>query len=382
MSTNQKKKKILFVITKSNWGGAQRYVYDVATHLPKDSFDVIVAHGGSGELAFRLKKANVRTIKIERLGRDIKLFDELKVFRNLVALYRKEQPDIVHLNSSKIGVLGSLAGRVVHINRIIFTAHGWAFNEERGKLSKLLISFFSWLTIILSHKVIAVSYHIAEQVIDLPFAHKKIHIIHNAVEQFEILDRRDARTTLRTRTAYSISENLIWIGTIAELHTNKGLKYAIEACSTLDRTRHDFIYIIIGDGEKRAHLEQLIKDIGLERQIVLAGHIPDAKQYLSAFDIFILPSLTESLGYSILEAGEASLPVVTSRVGGIPEIIEHNVTGLLTEAKDTDAIKETLETLMHDERLRRELGERLHKKIRSEFSISKMLSETQAVYWG
>ena len=286
----------------------------------------------------------------------------------------------MHLNSSKIGGLGALAGRVAHVKKIVFTAHGWAFNEERGELSKALIRFFSWLTIIFSHKVIAVSYQIAEQVINLPFTHKKVHIIHSAVEHFKVLDRRDARATLRTRTSYPVPENVLWIGTIAELHTNKGLKYAIEACSTLDRTRHGFLYVIIGDGEKRTYLEQLVREKGLEHQIVLAGHIPNAKQYLSAFDIFILPSLTESLSYSVLEAGEASLPVVASRVGGIPEIIEHNVTGLLTEVKDIDAIREALETLIHDEKLRRALGERLHKKVRSEFSISKMLSETQFVY--
>jgi len=160
---------VLFVITKSNWGGAQRYVYDLATNLPKNTFEVAVALGGSGELTSMLGSAGVRTISIEHLERDIHFFNEFRVFRTLLALYNKEQPDVVHLNSTKIGGLGSFAGRIAKVQRIIFTVHGWAFNEERNSLFRLALWFFSWLTIIFCHKVITISYHDTRQAVSFPF---------------------------------------------------------------------------------------------------------------------------------------------------------------------------------------------------------------------
>ena len=106
------KQKILYLITKSNWGGAQRYVYDLATNLPKEKFDISVVAGGSGPLIQKLNEAKIRTIVFAQLSRDIRTFDDIKTFFMLISLFRKERPDIIHLNSSKIGGLGSVAGRI------------------------------------------------------------------------------------------------------------------------------------------------------------------------------------------------------------------------------------------------------------------------------
>ena len=116
------KRKILFVITKSNWGGAQRYVYDLAAALPKGEFEVVVALGGTGEasaqtglLAERLKEASVRTIFLSSFTRDIYFFGEFKAFFELLKVIREERPDTLHLNSSKAGGIGSVAGRIAGV---------------------------------------------------------------------------------------------------------------------------------------------------------------------------------------------------------------------------------------------------------------------------
>ena len=113
-------KKILYIITKSNWGGAQRYVYELATSLPKNSFDAAVLMGGSGSLKERLDLCGIRTITIPELEKEVNIFKDIKTFFALIALLNKEKPDIIHLNSSKAGILGALAGRVVGIRKIIF----------------------------------------------------------------------------------------------------------------------------------------------------------------------------------------------------------------------------------------------------------------------
>ena len=125
------RKKVLFLITKSNWGGAQRYVYDLVTTLDKSQFDVVVALGGNGILVEMLNHAGIRTIIIQSLARNISIKNELSFARELWNILRIEKPDVFHVNSSKAGGVGTFLGRLSRVPRIIFTAHGWAFNEDR-----------------------------------------------------------------------------------------------------------------------------------------------------------------------------------------------------------------------------------------------------------
>jgi glycosyltransferase involved in cell wall biosynthesis len=101
---------------------------------------------------------------------------------------------------------------------------------------------------------------------------------------------------------------------------------------------------------------------------------------MPAFDIFLLPSITEAFGYVLLEAGYARIPVVASRVGGIPEIIEHEVTGLLVPPRDVLAIRSALDQLMNSPSLRGKLGSALHEKVVNEFSSALVISETALLY--
>src|SRR3989344_6349366 len=153
---SEKRQKILYVITKSNWGGAGRYVYDLATTFKKDH-EVVVALGGNGILAEKLRSQNIPVIHIKNLDRDIHFFKEVSAFFRLYHTFRMEKPDVIHLNSPKIGGLGALAARLARVKKIIFTSHGWAFNEDRSLLEIAIIKILSWITIFLSHEVIVLS---------------------------------------------------------------------------------------------------------------------------------------------------------------------------------------------------------------------------------
>jgi glycosyltransferase involved in cell wall biosynthesis len=182
MEHPDRKLKIFYLITKSNFGGAQRYVFDLATAMQARGHDVVVGFGGNGLLAEKLSDAGIRTVSIDGLERDIRAVGDLRTFFKLLDLFSEENPDIIHLNSSKMGGLGAVAARlwngVVHVEqvvtgyrrsaRIIFTGHGWAFNEERSDLSRFLIGITHWATIALAHKTITVSKRTRKQVISLP----------------------------------------------------------------------------------------------------------------------------------------------------------------------------------------------------------------------
>ena len=380
VSNNLNKTKVLFVITKSNFGGAQKYVYDLATNMPKDKFDIAVALGGSGLLAQKLQEKGIRVLAISSLTRDLNTTSDLSAFFELFAIFRNEKPDIVHLNSAKAGGVGALAARLCGVHKIIFTAHGWAFNEERPFWQKLIIKFFSWITMILSHKTIAVSDAVKNDIKNWPLINDKIVVIKNGIKEPKFYTKETAREKLLSLVGAPHTPDTFIIGTIAELHKSKGLQYAIEAFADLAQRDSNLRYFILGGGDEKEHLDMLVRHYGLQERVFLVGFIEDAARFLPAFNVFILPSTTEALGLVLLEAGHAKLPVIASNVGGIPEIIEDGITGILVPPRNLKGLADAIKKLIESPALRMSLGTALHKKVNSTFSSEKALSTTLALY--
>lgn len=303
-------KKILFVITKSNWGGAQRYVYDLATSLPSAEFEVSVTFGEPGQLAEKLQKAGIATHPILSLQRDVSIRADVKSFFELLRLFRTKKPDIVHLNSSKAGGIGALAARLAGVPRIIFTAHGWPFWEQRNLFSRLIIYLFSWITALLSHAIIVVSDYDLRVAKKMPFIGRKTVRIYNGIHSPFILG-----TGEKIRNIFPPNARVT--GTIGELTRNKNQIALIEQA----RLTPSLFVAIVGEGEERPKLEAKIKEYGLENRVKLFGFVP-ASEALRGFDVFALPSIKEGLPYVLLEAKAAGLPIVANRVGGIGEIID------------------------------------------------------------
>ena len=380
-----KKTKIIYGITKANWGGAQKYVYDLATALPKDLYDVAVLLGTDGALTQKLQLAGIKTIALGNLVRNINIFGDFSSLIKLIKVFRKERPDIIHLNSSKMGFLGALAGRLVGVPKIIFTGHGWAFNEDRSKIQKKALFFFHWFTIVLSHKTIAVSEQVKNQISKDDLGNRKIVVIRNGIAEIDFLDKKTAREKIIERMPSDLSiNNRLWLGTISELHKNKGLKYIIETMHLLETATDDKadlpILIIIGDGERREILQERINRYNLQDTVLLVGRIDEAEKYLKAFDIFTLSSITEALPYAILEAGQAGLPIVASSVGGIPEIIDDMKNGILVRAKEPEEIQKALNFLLENPEKMALFGQNIKEKILKEFNKEDMVKKTLALY--
>jgi glycosyltransferase involved in cell wall biosynthesis len=380
ININMTPKKILYLITKSNFGGAQKYVFELACGAVKENFAVSVALGGEGILKDKLLEKGIRVISLPSLKRDLAFGLDVKNFLQLIKIFKEESPDIIHLNSSKIGFLGALAGQLHNILqkkkiKIIFTGHGWAFNENRNWFSRKAILFAHWLTILLCDITIAVSEKTKNDIARLPFVSKKIRVIYNGIDEIDFKNGFEARQFL----GKNISEN-VWIGSIAELHKNKGLDFLIEAFSKIANSYPDTTLVIIGEGEERKKLEEQISKLGLTAKIHLLGNVPDAKIYLKAFDIFMLTSRTEALPYAILEAGLAGLPIVASRAGGIPEIIEEEKNGLLVKVGNIKEISKKIEGLLGNPEKRESLGNSLKQKILIKFSTEEMFEKTFNIY--
>jgi glycosyltransferase involved in cell wall biosynthesis len=370
------KKKICIAITKGVWGGAQEYVYALATSLPKDTYDVCVICGEGNILPQKLTDAGIRTITIPTLKRDVFFIDDIISFFTLRRILLQEKPDILHLNSSKMGGIGSLVGRLLRIPRIIFTAHAWASNESRFSfISRFTFRILHYITVILSHHTIAVSHKTKRDISGLPFIAHKITVIHNGISDIDFLPKVEARQAIEGMARLSTNTEII-IGTISELHKNKGLDLLIDACTNLPQ--YASVYII-GEGEERKRLQGMIDGYNLNNKVFLVGQVPNARKYLKAFDVFTLTSRTEALPYCLLEAGLAQCAVIATQVGGIPEIIVHEENGILIR-RNRDELVNALNDLLDQKDTRHNIGASLRNTILDKFSIEEMLRKVIDVY--
>lgn len=317
------RKKVLFFITKSNYGGAQRYVFDLASTLAP-SHEVCVVSGGTGVpgepaglLHTKLHAAQIKTRTLTSLGRDISLINDIRAFFEFLHVLSEEKPAVVHLNSSKAAGIGAVAARVYNLTastptRIVFTVHGWPFWEKRNLLTTWLIYLFSWATSVLSHATICICEHDATVARAMWGVDSKVHTVYNGIPALEFLSRDEARSALNIHTSLPV------VGTIAELTKNKNIAGALTAITNLTTP---ITYTIIGGGELHKELATQAQSLS-PSSVHLLGFTPDAYRYLRAFDLFLLPSLKEGVPYVILEAQAAGVPIAAANVGGIPEVLE------------------------------------------------------------
>ncbi len=374
-------KKVLYVITKASWGGAQVYLNNLILEARAAGATPLLAYGVDGLLNERLTASGITTNRVPGLVRDPSLKDDVRTLFEFVKLFRTVRPDVVHLNSSKAGFTGALAARLAGVPKIIFTSHGWAFTESRGLLGRAFFLVLHYITVLLSHTTIVVSSALLSHTKNWLFVQKKIHMVHLGIITPDLLTRENARTELaRHNPSLSKVSEKIWVGTIAELHPNKGLDTGIAAWNSFLSTASEDSsksaqWVIIGGGEKEIELKKQAEGIeGLH----FLGFVPDASLYLKAFDLFLLPSRTEALGYVLIEAGFAGAPVIAANVGGIPEVV---VDPAMRFPKNSPAeISSLLHSLLTHPNELPVLGEKLKKHVEKEFSLERMARETFELY--
>lgn len=358
----------LYIITQADGGGAQKYVLTLAGH-----FKGTIAAGKEAEKLFQdAAVIHVPVYKLRHLVRNIHPWHDLLAIFEIRALVKKLRPTIVHLNSSKAGFLGSLA-TVGLKTKVVFTAHGFIFNEPRSALAKNFYRILEKTASLRRDFIITVSaadYESAlkNNLIDA----KKIKTVHNGIGQINFLPRQDARKIL------GLDESKIIFGTLSNFYKTKGMDVLIDAVAVLDKKIFDDVqFCLFGNGPEQEQCALQIKNYRLEKTIILPGNIPNASSYLKAFDAFIIPSRKEGFPYALLEAMQAGLPIIASNVGGIKEALGE--AGILTKAQDTGALSQAITQLITNPKLRTSLAESALQKS-SAFTEEKMLAETKNIY--
>lgn len=388
---NLKDKKILYLITQTKWGGAQKYVLELARYFGQDN-EVHVAYGEINDLDSNFletcQKLNIKTIPVPYLMRNIDLGREYLAIIEISKILRQGQYNLLHLNSSKAGLVGALAAKFYNSNpinirmRIVYTAHGFVFNEPLSKLRKKIYKLSETISTGLENIIIAVSEADRQSAINNKITiPEKIFTVHNGLDPAEYMfcDKETAKHKL------GLKSDKKYFGTIASFYQTKGYPYLVEAIKMLrdqgSRLVDNHGWVFIGDGPELEKIKTLVADNDLGKLIKFISQTKDAYQYLKAFDFFVLPSVKEGLPYTILEAGLAGVPTIASRVGGIPEILTDEQTGLLTTPANPLSLAQAMEKIANQTELARQLADNNYKNITTNFSLKQTLVKTEELYW-
>src|SRR3989338_4130170 len=252
-------KKVLFIITQAGIGGAQKHVIDLASELRKTGeFECAVASEPNENFAKILKENGVEFSPIKRLQRSINPLSDLFAFVEIYNLIKSQKPDIVHLHSSKAGVLGALAGRLAGAKKIVFTAHGWVFNERLPLWKKLFYVCASKCAAYFQDAIVCVSEYDKAAALKYKIApEKKLFVIPNGinVEKLKFLEKEQAKKQIQEIGNWKLEIGNFIVGSIANLYKNKAIDVLIEAAREIknkkENIKNEFLFLVIGEGKER-----------------------------------------------------------------------------------------------------------------------------------
>lgn len=360
---------VLFVIKPVQWSGADKVLLDVATRLNNDKYQVIFAIIGLHPSEEAVIPETFPQIRFD--------MPNLHGWRQFIFSLRlgwvihKYKIKIIHMNSYHPGNYCRLAAFFMRVPVIIDHWHGFnRFSWKRKMLCRLYNSFTD-LSFVVSELV---GKYVQEQCGTDP---ARLKVLYNGVDP-ALYERKSLAA--KVRQELGLPPDAPVVGLVARLdHRAKGHLELLRALSLL-KERHTIHALMVGGGRRQEEMRQLAASLGLAEVVHFLGNRRDVPDLLAAMDIFVLPSHSEGVSLAVLEAMAAGLPVIVSEVGGLPEIVRQEETGLLIPPKDPEALARSLARLLEEPGLARRLGQKAREHVQEKYSLERMAQVVNAAY--
>ncbi len=345
--------RILELESSKGWGGQEKRTVRLVNALDKSAFEVFYAVQPDSKLL-----RNADTIDATMLPVPMRQSYDLKAVARLIGIIRKHRIDILSTHSGKDAWLGALAGMITG-TPVVRTRH----------LSTPVKSVLSYN---LSDRVVTVSRQVYDYLESRGVRRDKLRLIYTGIDTQKF--RPDKRMDLHE--TFQIPKEHLIVGIVAVLRNAKRHVDLLQAIRPLENVS----LLIVGSGPQEHNIHRTIEELGLGDRVVMAGHREDIDRILPSLDIFVLPSNMEALGTAVLEASACGVPVVGSRVGGIPECVLDAQTGYLFEKENPRDLEAKLRLLTENPARRVEMGRNARQMVEERFSVEKMTRDTEALY--
>lgn len=364
-------KRLLHVITRSDWGGAPHVVELLAEGTDAE---VAVACGPGGRLIDELQADDVPVFVQPHLQSALNPIADVRALLDLLGLLRREDFDLVHCHSTKAGLLGRLAAAATN-TPAIFTVHGWGFYNSEYGWATPVITRGERLLARVTDEIVCVSRNDLEQGRRHAITQQTAaSVIHNGIRPLSLPDDRT-----RLEDICSIDPDVPVFGAIARLAPQKDPVAILRTTKRLQDRGRAVQTVLVGTGPLIDDCEQYVVKHDLT-DVHLLGFREDALELLPDFDVFLLPSRFEGFPLTVLESLHAGVPLVAYDVGGVAEAIEHGENGFIVPADDHDSFVDHAERLLVDDMSRYEMGECAKTVARRQFSAERMISDYECVY--
>lgn len=360
--------KVLHVVEDLRIGGLERIIASIVTNLDKNKYDVGVwCLSEGGEIALDLIG---KGISVKILG--MKSYHNPLNIIALSQLIRRNRIKILHIHGYFAGTFGRLAAIIARVPIIIYHVHSTYYGyKKRNILTEKILSFFT-------DNIVCISKAVRKFVMQVEgINEKKACLIYNGIEAPEVFNE----PAHINRDSFGLSKKDFVAITVASLTPNKGHHVLIHAMKTVSRKHSNLGLLITGEGPLRNGLDEHLKELPFFSKILFAKERKEVISLLKLADVFVLPSVKrEGLGIALIEAMAVGLPVIGTRLGGIPEVIQDNINGFLVTPGNHEELAAAIEKIIGDKVIRDEMGRMGRKIYEKSFTVETMLRKIELLY--
>ncbi|MBN1981402.1 MAG: glycosyltransferase family 4 protein [Chitinivibrionales bacterium] len=382
MAEKKRQFSILHLITRLDCGGSAENTLLTAIGLAQRHHRVTVMYGSNSppsRTEERARQAGVTFVQCQKLIRAISPIIDLVAFFHIYRHVRRNRYDILHTHTSKAGIIGRVCGKLARVPCVVHTPHGHVFYGYFSNLMTCLFVFLERLFMKWTDAQIALTQKEKEDYLCRHIGSpQRIPVIYSGIDLESFSVSPQNKKSLRDQL--DLSDSHFVILTVARLVPIKNHNLIIAAASVLTQLRAALRFVFVGDGELRQELQENISREGLDEMFVLLGWREDVAALLHAGDCFVLCSKNEGMGRVFIEAQACGLPVIGSRVCGIPEVIDEGRTGYLVDPHDPQELAKAIKMVYTRKDHRDTLIHNCQQWITHRFSAECMVDKIEAVY--
>jgi len=383
--------KILRVIARLNTGGPARHVTILNRGLQQRGHAPLLVHGdiapGEASLEHLLASGNLPSVKVAELGPRIRAWSDLRAFVALLRITFREQPDVIHTHTAKAGTLGRLSALVFNATRprarralVVHTFHGHVLTGYFGRVGTAAVRVAERSLARITDSIITLSPAQRDDIVRRfrVARESQVATIPLGLDLEELLKLPVEAESLRAR--FSIRQTDVVFGYVGRFVPIKDLETLVAAFALVAQSVPDVRLLLAGDGPERKKIQAAAGDHGVSERVQFLGWTDELASVYSAIDVCVLSSLNEGTPVALIEAMAAGKPVVATRVGGVPDIVEHDRTGLIVPARNAAELAAAMISLARDASRRIEMGRAGRCSVAERFSPAGIVATIDALY--